>query len=181
MKESHLTLASLKEKCCSTKLVIFDVDGVLTDRKIYFMDHHLECKAFNAFDGLGMKWLLSSNIEIGIITTRRSVAVERRMRELDVRHVYQGQENKREALITLMRKLKLSLEEVVYVGDDLPDLPLMRQVGVGIAVADAAEYVRQHADWVTKTPGGKGVAREVSELVLSAQGKLAPILKTYLS
>lgn len=168
------------EKAAKIKLLLFDVDGVLTDRKIYFADNGHEYKAFNAHDGLGIKLLLATGVEVGVITTRTSCIVERRLNELGVKHLYQGQENKRYALELLLEKLQLQLDQVAYVGDDLPDLPLMRRVGLGIAVADACDYVRCHADWVIKAAGGKGAAREVCELVMQAQGTLSAAYERYL-
>lgn len=172
---------SILEKAANIKLLLLDVDGVLTDRKIYFADAGHEYKAFNAHDGLGIKLLLSTKVEVGVITTRRSVVVERRMGELGVTHLYQGQEDKREALKILMEKLQLKADQIAYVGDDLPDLPLMRSVGLGIAVADACDYVRRHADWVIEAAGGRGAVREVCELIMEAQGTLSPTFERYLS
>lgn len=162
------------------KLVIFDVDGVLTDRKIYFADNGHEYKAFNSHDGHGIKMLRSTGVEVAVITTRNSPVVERRMHELGVKHFYQGQHDKLIALAALMQELELSLEQIAYVGDDLPDLPLMRRVGLGIAVADACPYVLQHADWTTQAAGGKGAARETCEMIMQAQGTLAKVCEQYL-
>lgn len=168
------------KKATQIKLVLFDVDGVLTDRKIYFADNGHEYKAFNAHDGFGIKLLLATGVEVGVITARRSVVVERRMHELGVKHLYQAQEDKQHALKSLLEELQLSFEQVAYVGDDLPDLPLMRRVGLGIAVADACEYVCDHADWVIKAEGGRGAAREVCELIMEAQGTLYSAYENYL-
>jgi 3-deoxy-D-manno-octulosonate 8-phosphate phosphatase (KDO 8-P phosphatase) len=174
-------LQDISEKAAKIKLLLLDVDGVMTDRKIYFADTGHEYKAFNAHDGFGIRLLLSTQVEVGVITARRSPMVERRMGELGVKHLYQGQEDKRNALKTLMEKLQLSADQIAYVGDDLPDLPLMRSVGLGIAVADACEYVRRHADWVIEAAGGKGAVREVCELIMQAQGTLSPACERYLS
>lgn len=160
---------SILEKAAKIKLVIFDVDGVLTDRKIYLSDTGEEQKAFNTHDGLGMKLLLKTGVEIGIISARSSVPVTKRMSELGVKHVFQGRPNKVETLEELLQQLNMSLEQVAYVGDDLPDLPVMRRVGLGIAVADAIPFVREHADWQTKAIGGEGAAREVCDLMMQAQ------------
>lgn len=168
------------QKAAQIKLVIFDVDGVLTDRKIYFADNGHEYKAFNAHDGLGIKLLMSTGVEVGVITTRSSAVVERRMRELGVKHLYQGQENKQNALTSLLKELQLVPEQAAYVGDDLPDLAIMRSVGLGVAVSDACDYVRHHADWVIRAAGGKGAAREVCELVMQAQGTLSSTYERYL-
>jgi 3-deoxy-D-manno-octulosonate 8-phosphate phosphatase (KDO 8-P phosphatase) len=168
------------EKAAKIKLLVLDVDGVLTDRKIYFADSGHEYKAFNAHDGLGIKLLLATGVAVAVITTRQSPLVERRMQELGVAHLYQGQDDKRAALKQIMTKLALSADQVAYLGDDLPDLPLMRSVGLGIAVADACDYVCQHAAWVIKSAGGKGAAREVCEMIMQAQGTLLPVFEQYL-
>lgn len=173
-------VANMQEKAAKIKLLVFDVDGVLTDRKIYFSDSGTEYKAFNAHDGIGIRLLLATGVEVAVITMRYSPTVERRMSELGVVHLYQGQQDKRPALAALLEKLGLLPEQVAYVGDDLPDLPLMRRVGLGIAVADACEYVCEHADWVLTAAGGKGAAREACELVMRAQHTLLPMLERYL-
>jgi len=173
-------MTSILEKAALIKLIIFDVDGVLTDRKIYFSDQGHEFKAFNSLDGFGLKALRQTGVEIGIITTRNSPMVKRRMDELGVKYVYQGYSDKLIALTELTQLLNLSLPEVAYVGDDLPDLPIMRRCGLGIAVADAADFVRQHADWQTTAAGGKGAAREACELIMRAQNTLNTIYEQYL-
>lgn len=173
-------MQTILEKAEKIKLLVLDVDGVLTDRKIYFSDTGHEYKAFNAHDGLGIKLLRATGVEVGVITARRSAVVERRMQELGVVHLYQGQEDKRTALKTLMEKLGLIADQIAYVGDDLPDLPLMRSVGLGIAVADACEYVCLHADWVVQMDGGRGAARAVCELIMQAQGTWSSTVEQYL-
>jgi 3-deoxy-D-manno-octulosonate 8-phosphate phosphatase (KDO 8-P phosphatase) len=170
----------LPPQAAAIKLVTFDVDGVLTDRKIYFSDSGHEYKAFNSLDGHGLKMLLKSGAQVGVITTRTSPTVERRMNELGVKYIYQGYQDKMPALEDLRQKLGLSLEQIAHVGDDLPDLPLMRRVGLGIAVADGCDYVVQHADYVTRAAGGKGAVREVCELIMQAQGTWLPMCETYL-
>jgi len=180
MKEMNKTKAIIQQKAKAIKLLVLDVDGVLTDRKIYLADSGHEYKAFNSLDGFGIKMLLKTGVQVAIITTRNSPVVQRRMHELGVKHVYQGQEDKNLALQDLVSALNLTLDQVAYVGDDLPDLPLMRKVGIGIAVADAASYVLQHADWVTRAKGGKGAVREVCELIMEAQQTLARICEQYL-
>lgn len=170
----------LPPQATTIKLVTFDVDGVLTDRKIYFSDSGHEYKAFNSLDGHGLKMLLKSGVQVGVITTRTSSTVERRMNELGVKYIYQGYQDKLPALEDLRQKLGLSLEQIAHVGDDLPDLPLMRRVGLGIAVADGCEYVVQHADYVTRAAGGKGAVREVCEMIMQAQGTWLPMCEGYL-
>lgn len=162
------------------KLVIFDVDGVLTDGRVYMSESGHEHKAFHIHDGLGMKMLLQAGIEIAIITSRSSQLVAKRMQELGVKHVYQGQKNKVYAYSELLKKLNLSEQQVAYVGDDLPDLTLIRRSGFGIAVANAVPWVREQADWVTTQQGGQGAVREVCELILQAQGLLKKLQETYL-
>jgi len=173
-------MLDILQKASKIKLIVFDVDGVLTDRKIYFANDGNEYKAFNAHDGLGLKLLLSTGVEVGVITARKSTIVEKRMREAGVIHLYQGYQDKRPALKLLLEKLQFTPEQTAYVGDDLIDLPLMRSVGLGIAVADADAFVCQHADWITKAAGGRGAAREVCELIMQAQGTLEAVQKRFL-
>jgi len=173
-------MTTLQQRAALIKLVIFDVDGVLTDRKIYFSDDGREFKAFNSLDGQGIKLLQQSGVQVAIITARNSPLVARRMTELGVTLVYQGYADKRSALNELAQTLSLSLNQIAYLGDDLPDLPLMRRVGLGIAVSDACHYVVQHADHVTQAAGGKGAAREVCELIMQAQGTWLPACEKYL-
>lgn len=170
----------IQNRVAQIRLVVLDVDGVLTDRKIYFTANGDEIKAFNAHDGHGIKMLLSSGVEVGIITARQSSMVQRRMDELGVRYVYQGRREKLPALESLCQELSLSLEQVAMVGDDLPDLLLMRRVGLGIAVADAVPFVRQHAHCHTQLLGGYGAVREVCDFILEAQGNLTHIHEQYL-
>lgn len=167
-------------KAARIKLVIFDVDGVLTDGGL-FMDHQgHEYKKFNSRDGHGMKMLQETGVEIAIITGRNSPVVNHRMNGLGVKHVYQGQQDKRVAFQQLMNDLKLDPANVAYVGDDVVDLPVMRQVGFAVAVQDAHLLVKQHAHWQTPSRGGCGAARDVCELIMEAQGKLQAQLAHYL-
>jgi 3-deoxy-D-manno-octulosonate 8-phosphate phosphatase (KDO 8-P phosphatase) len=168
------------DKASQIRLVIFDVDGVLTDGSIYFGDDGQEYKAFNTKDGHGMKMLQSTGVEIGIITGRSSRVVEIRMDGLGIEHVYQGQRQKIPAYEELKTKLGLNDDQVAYVGDDVVDLPVMRRVGLAVAVQDAHHLVRQHAHWQTENRGGRGAAREVCELLMEAQGTLEPSLGKYL-
>ncbi len=168
------------ERAARIRLVIFDVDGVLTDGSLYLGDDGLEYKAFNSKDGLGMKLLQSSGVDIGIITARSSRVVAMRMESLGIRHVYQGREQKLPAYEELIRKQNLQPEQVAYVGDDVMDLPIMRRVGLAIAVADAHEWTIRHAHWQTKARGGRGAAREVCELLMQAQGTLQSTLERFL-
>ncbi|TVO71000.1 3-deoxy-manno-octulosonate-8-phosphatase KdsC [Sedimenticola selenatireducens] len=163
------------------ELIIFDVDGVLTDSTLYLGDDGQEYKAFNSKDGLGMKLLQKSGVEIGIITGRTSKVVAIRMESLGIKHVYQGQRNKIPAFETLRDELGLTNEQIAYVGDDVVDLPILRQVGLAIAVQDAHDLVKQHVHWQTKLPGGRGAAREICELILQAQGNLDNAFEKFIS
>lgn len=162
------------------RLAIFDVDGVLTDSSLFLGDDGQEYKAFNSKDGLGMKLLQRSDVEIGIITGRTSEVVRIRMQSLGIEHVYQGQQNKIPAFEELRDKLGLDNEQIAYIGDDVVDLPIMRQVGLAIAVQDAHPLVKSHAHWQTRAAGGRGAAREVCEMLMAAQGTLDVALERYL-
>jgi 3-deoxy-D-manno-octulosonate 8-phosphate phosphatase (KDO 8-P phosphatase) len=167
-------------KAAQIKLVVFDVDGVLTDGSLFIGDDGQEYKAFHSRDGLGMKLLRKSGVEIGIITARTSEVVKHRMESLDIKHVYQGQLEKLPALKELLAKLELSFEQTAYVGDDIVDLPVMRQVGLAIAVQDAHPLAKQHAHWQTPHGGGRGAARDVCELIMESQNTLDTQLEPYL-
>jgi len=160
------------DKAKQIKLVIFDVDGVLTDGSLFIGDDGQEYKAFNSKDGFGMKLLQASGVEVAIITARSSQVVEHRMKSLDIKHVYQGQLDKLSAYKELLDKLKLTSDQVAYVGDDVVDLPVMKQVGLAIAVQDAHALAKQHSHWQTPHNGGRGAARDVCELIMEAQATL---------
>lgn len=150
------------------RLVAFDVDGVFTDGRFYLSDDGVETKAFHTQDGFGIRQLLNAGIEVAVISGRRSGAVERRMAELGVEHVVQGCRNKVAALDDLLATLRLTAEQCAFVGDDIPDLPLLKTVGFPIAVANAVPAVREQCAYTTTAPGGYGAVREVCELVLGA-------------
>lgn len=168
------------KKAAIIRLVIFDVDGVLTDGSLYLGDDGQEYKAFNSRDGHGMKMLQASGVEIGIITGRTSNVVETRMTSLGVKHLYQGQHEKLPAFEELLQKLSLTAEQVAYVGDDVVDLPVLIRAGLAIAVQDAHNLVKQHSHWTTPNPGGRAAARDVCELIMQAQGTLEAQLHHYL-
>lgn len=168
-------------KAAKIRLVIFDVDGVLTDGSLFYGDDGQEYKAFNSKDGHGMVMLRECGIRIGIITGRSSEVVRIRMEGLGVEQVYQGQKDKLPAYEQMKADLGLSDEQVAYVGDDVVDLPVMSRVGLSIAVADAHELVCEKADWRTLAGGGKGAAREVCELLMRAQGLYDDQMRHYLS
>ena len=157
-------------KAQQIKLLICDVDGVMTDGRLFFDDKGIEYKAFHSRDGLGIKMLQRSGIPLAIITARVSDVVKHRMKNLNIDLVFQGQQNKLHAFDTLCRQLQLEPAETAYMGDDLVDLPVMRQVGLSIAVADAHELVIQQADWITPHKGGEGAVRDACELLMKTQG-----------
>lgn len=162
------------------KLLILDVDGVLTDGRLFFDDQGKEYKCFHARDGHGIKLLRQSGVEVAVISGRQSQSVSLRMQSLGVEHVYQGHENKRAAFAEILQKLHLQPAQVAYIGDDVLDLPVMRQVGFAVAVADANFAVKQYAHWQTQTPGGLGAVREVCDLIMQAQDHFTAMLNSYL-
>jgi 3-deoxy-D-manno-octulosonate 8-phosphate phosphatase (KDO 8-P phosphatase) len=177
---SEATMQDLLQRGKNIKLAIFDVDGVLTDGRLYFLEDGSEFKTFNTLDGQGIKMLIASGVHTAIISGRRTPVVERRAQNLGIQHLYQGREDKLVVLDELLAQLNLSYEQVAYLGDDLPDLPVIRRVGLGMAVANAASFVLQHAHGITQARGGEGAAREFCELILSAQGSLEAAHAAYL-
>ena len=161
------------------KLLLLDVDGVLTDGRLYYGNSGEELKAFDIQDGLGIKLLQSAGIKVGIITGRSSDLVKRRAKELSIDPVIQGREDKLTALNELLKDMNFNLEEIAFVGDDLPDLAVVRRVGLGITPANGNHILASQALWETKKSGGNGAVREVAELILIAQGKLESLLASY--
>lgn len=168
-------------KARSISLLALDVDGVMTDGRLYFSNGGDEFKAFHIMDGLGVKLLRDGGIDTAIITGRRSDLVARRAAELGIRWVYQGREDKGVALDELRRNRELDFSQIAYMGDDLQDLPALRLAGLGITVANGHATVARYADWQTSLRGGEGAVREACEFILEAQGKLAAILDRYLT
>jgi len=162
------------------RLVAFDVDGVMTDGGLYYSDSGEEFKRFNSLDGHGLKMLRASGVEIALITGRTSRCVAARAENLGIVHVYQGVENKLEAMVDLLNKLKLSRDAAAYMGDDVVDLTVMRHVGMAITVPDAPLLVREHSHYITQRNGGQGAVRETCEMIMSAQGTLDKQLYPYL-
>jgi len=167
-------------RALGVRLAIFDVDGVLTDGSLYLGDDGQEYKAFNSRDGHGMKMLQQSGVLIGIITGRTSEVVRLRMASLGVEHVYQGRQDKLPAYEELRDKLGLRDAQIAYVGDDVVDLPILRRVGLAVAVGDAHPLVAQHAHWQTPHAGGRGAGRDLCELIMEAQGSLKTAMEHYL-
>jgi 3-deoxy-D-manno-octulosonate 8-phosphate phosphatase (KDO 8-P phosphatase) len=160
-----------EEWAAKIKLLILDVDGVLTDGRIIVNNHGEEIKCFHVRDGHGIRLLMNAGIHVAIITGRKSKTVDHRARDLGIREVYQGIKDKESLAKELIQQKKLDKKEVCCMGDDLPDLPMFNQVGISIAVADACPELRTAADFITKNKGGKGAVREVCELILKTQGK----------
>lgn len=172
---------SIDDRAKKIRLIILDVDGVLTDGSFLIGDDGQQYKAFSTKDGLGLRLLQDSGVEAAIITGRTSKVVAHRAKELGIAHVYQGQKNKREAFNELLKKLNLEKEHVAYVGDDVIDLPVMRHVGLSCAVRDAEHMVKQYAHYITPRDGGKGAVRDVCELIMRAQGTLDDALNKYIT
>lgn len=168
------------EKAAQIRLVVFDVDGVLTDGSLYLGDDGQEYKAFHSRDGHGMKMLKHTGVQIAVITGRTSQVVVHRMANVGVEHVYQGHTDKLPAFEALLAKLGLAAQQTAFVGDDVVDLPAMRRAGLAIAVQDAHPLVKAHAHWQTPNRGGRGAARDVCELIMEAQGHLDAELQRYL-
>ena len=164
----------------SIKLVVIDVDGVLTDGSLYFNSNGEFLKTFNIHDGLGIKLLEKSGVRVGIITGRFSESLAARAKELGISFVVQGREDKLTALQEVRVKAAIEMQEICYVGDDLPDIAAIQKVGLGICVANCNSVVRTFADWQTTTSGGSGAVHEVADMILAAQDKLDTILAEYI-
>jgi 3-deoxy-D-manno-octulosonate 8-phosphate phosphatase (KDO 8-P phosphatase) len=163
----------------SLKLLILDVDGVLTDGKVIMDDAGRELKHFHVRDGHGLKMLMRSGVEVVFLTGRQSAVVEHRARDLGVREVHQGAKNKLEWYPEIVEKRGLSGDQVGYVGDDIVDVPFMKRVGFAVAVADAMEEVRRAAHYVATQKGGQGAVREVCDMILKIQGTWDEVAKKY--
>jgi 3-deoxy-D-manno-octulosonate 8-phosphate phosphatase (KDO 8-P phosphatase) len=162
------------------RLLLLDVDGVLTDGRLYYGDDGHEFKAFNIKDGLGIKLLQRGGIEVGIITARKSSLLARRCAELGIERVIQGREDKLSALNELLDRSSFDVAQVAFMGDDLPDLAVVRRVGLGMTVADGNHVLIEHALWQSQYPGGGGAVREAAEFILTAQNKLEQLVSSYL-
>lgn len=159
------------DKARNIKILVLDVDGVLSDGKLYFSGKGVEFKAFYTLDGQGIKLLQNADIEVALITSRKSNIVTQRSKELGINIIVQGCEEKLNALDDILADLKLSYQEVAYMGDDLPDLSCIRRVGFGVTVPNANPVILQHALCCTERHGGQGAVREICDLILYAQNK----------
>ncbi|MDX1655028.1 MAG: 3-deoxy-manno-octulosonate-8-phosphatase KdsC [Candidatus Competibacteraceae bacterium] len=162
----------IRQRAARIRLLVLDVDGVLTDGRLYFGNNGEELKAFHIRDGHGIKMLQRHGVEVAVISGRHAPATQRRMSDLGVGHILLGVDNKAAALQALLQQLDLTPEEAAFVGDDLIDLPALIRVGLAVAVADADAFVALHAHWRTHSRGGHGAVREVCELILEARGLL---------
>ncbi len=165
--------------CQSIGLILSDVDGVMTDGQLVYDNQGIETKRFHVRDGMGVRLWQKAGHRLGIITLRSSQIVRSRAAELDVEIVRQGAGNKLEALQSILDEVGMTAEQTCYIGDDLPDLPVIRKVGLGVAVADACQEVRESAHFVTKTPGGHGAVRETVEMILKAQLRWEDLIQSY--
>lgn len=167
-------------RAAKIRLLLLDVDGVLTDGSIIYLPDGVETKAFNTRDGFGIRLLQKAGIDVGIITARSSEVVKRRAENLGITLLYQGAGAKREVYEKIIADLDLHPEQVAYMGDDWLDLPVMTRVGLAAAVADAAPEVSAIAHYVTSSPGGRGAVRELCNLIVAAHGKREELLAQYL-
>lgn len=179
MTEAEKKSAAI-EKAKNIRLLILDVDGVLTDGRLFFDNQGNEYKSFHSRDGFGLRLLRQTGIETAVISGRKSKSVALRMKNLGVDFVYQGYDNKVTAFDEIIDKTKLKPDQAAYVGDDLIDLPVMARVGLAIAVSDANFAVKQRAHLCTQLPGGQGAVREVCDLIMQAQGNFDSIVDSYL-
>ncbi|KAF0814615.1 3-deoxy-D-manno-octulosonate 8-phosphate phosphatase KdsC [Andreprevotia sp. IGB-42] len=170
----------MSELARAVRLMIFDVDGVMTDGSLYYNDAGEETKAFNSLDGHGMRMLAGTGVKLAIITGRNSKLVEHRASNLQIDYLYQGVHDKREAFEALLARAGVTAAECGYMGDDVIDLPVMTRVGFAVAVPHSPEIVRKHAHYVAAHHGGRGAVREVCELIMQAQGTLDDVLAQYL-
>ncbi len=171
----------LDQKCQSIELILSDVDGVLTDGTLAFDNQGIETKRFHARDGLGIQLWQRAGGRFGLLTGRTSQIVKIRAADLEVDLVRQGLEEKLPAAQEILDQLQLQPEQMCYIGDDLPDVPVLRTAGLSIAVADASEEVRRAADYTTSITGGRGAVREAIEMILRNQGRWDQLIQRFLS
>lgn len=169
----------LMEKLKKIKMLILDVDGVMTDGRIIMDDEGHQLKNFDVRDGHGLKIIQRYGIKIAILTGRKSEVVNHRAIDLEINDVYQGALNKKEVFKEILLKHNLAASTVAFMGDDIIDIPVLRQVGFSVAVADAVDVVKKNVDYVTKKKGGHGAVREICEMILQAQGKWPEIAEKY--
>ncbi len=169
----------LRERALKIKLLLLDVDGVLTDGRLYYTSRGEEIKVFNVRDGLGIKLAQRAGIRIGVISGRNSEALINRLRELKVDEVHLGYNQKLPVLEDIINRLSLSLEEIAFLGDDYVDLPILRRVGFPMAVLDAPEEIKEHALYITNSKGGHGAVRDAIEFILKLRGQWEEVISQY--
>ena len=174
-----LTFEAVQERARRVRLILLDVDGVLTDGTVDIHSAGGESKPFFVRDGLGMVWARKEGLEVGLLSGRPSDATTRRAAELGLRIVSQGSHDKRAAFADILATHEFTAEEVAYMGDDLVDLPIIEKAGLSTAPADAVDDVRIRVDWISRFGGGRGAVRELVELVLAAQGRWTGIVASY--
>lgn len=158
------------------KIILMDVDGVLTDGSIK-LGVQEELKSFDVKDGMGIALARKAGLKVGFITGRFSISVDRRADELNIEYLYQGCKNKSKALAEILEKEGLEVRNVCYIGDDLPDLPLLKKVGFSATVSDAPDYIKKEVDYVSSKPGGKGAVRDIIEYIMKSTETLAPAIE----
>jgi len=167
--------AAVRDKAKAVRLLALDVDGIMTDGGLTFSDDGQEYKRFHARDGLGLRYLRESGVQLALITARTSAVVSRRAEELQVVRLYQGRLDKLPAFRELCEDVNLSPGQIAYMGDDIIDVPVLIRCGLAITVADAHDFVRPQVDWITAQPGGNGAVREACELIMHSQGTLQAV------
>jgi 3-deoxy-D-manno-octulosonate 8-phosphate phosphatase (KDO 8-P phosphatase) len=172
MKRTPIIFQSIRSKAKEIRLLLLDVDGVMTDGAIILDSAGNELKAFHVRDGHGIKLAQRAGITIGLITGRSSAVVERRAKELGITEVHQGVHDKLAVYEALIARLGFADREVAFMGDDIVDMSILKRVGLAVTVPDADPSVLPHADMVTSVPGGRGAVRELINLILKSQGKL---------
>ena len=177
--ENSATELNIDQRAAQIRLLVLDVDGVLTDGGICYTDAGEEIKCFHVRDGHGIRMVQQAGIEVALITGRQSAAVAHRAENLRIVHIHQGVRDKLAVLSSLQTTLGVSPLETAVVGDDLVDLAMMQRAGLAVAVADAPTEVKQRAHWVTSVPGGRGAVRELCEILLKAKGVWEDLLRKY--
>lgn len=180
MSSKEKSAEQIDSKLARVRWLVLDVDGVLTDGRLYFDNNGNELKTFNTLDGHGIKMLQKSGVRVAIITGRRSSVVERRAHDLGISKLIQGREDKFAALEELLADEGCRLEDIAYVGDDYPDLLVMTRIGCPISVPNGAPPVQEHAVWITRARGGEGAVREVCDRIMQAQGTFEAALAPYI-
>jgi 3-deoxy-D-manno-octulosonate 8-phosphate phosphatase (KDO 8-P phosphatase) len=169
--------ADVVARASKIRLMIFDVDGVLTDGKLWYGEHGESLKQFHVLDGYGLKMLATHGFTVALMTAREGSILARRAAELGLSHLYQGVRDKATTLVDLAQREGIALNAVGYMGDDVIDLAAMQRAGFAASVPHAPAYIAQAAHWVSTTPGGQGAVRQCCDLLMASQGKLGPLLQ----